>query len=204
MLLADHGCGHRRRQEPVLALQPDARPAQLRDLTTDRPDTTESPFTVDAGRFQVETNLFGYTRSRPDEDGAVTDSYELGTTNIRIGLTSDDGVQPRLAALRRHPHAPGRSRRHLPQLRHRRPRPARQVQPVGQRHIRASRAPPRWGCCRCHASHRPTQRHQPRVRRGRLIVPFAIKLRDKFGLGLNAGVAVHQGATTRPDTTPST
>src|SRR5690606_6853586 len=32
----------------------------LRDLTTDRPDMTESPFTVDAGRVQTETNLFGY------------------------------------------------------------------------------------------------------------------------------------------------
>ena len=29
----------------------------LRDMTTDRPDTTESPFTVDAGRMQVETNV---------------------------------------------------------------------------------------------------------------------------------------------------
>jgi hypothetical protein len=37
----------------------------LRDLTTDRPDVTESPFTVDAGRIQAETNLFGYARSRP-------------------------------------------------------------------------------------------------------------------------------------------
>jgi len=59
----------------------------LRDMTTDRPDTTESPFTVDAGRIQVETTLFGYTRSRRDADGAVTDGYELGTTNLRVGLT---------------------------------------------------------------------------------------------------------------------
>ena len=37
----------------------------LRDLTTDRPDLTESPITVDAGRMQVEVNAFGYARSRP-------------------------------------------------------------------------------------------------------------------------------------------
>jgi hypothetical protein len=61
----------------------------LRDFSTDRPDTTESPFTVDAGRFQFETNLFGYTRSRPDIDGTVSDTYEIGTTNARIGLTSN-------------------------------------------------------------------------------------------------------------------
>src|SRR5262245_47990676 len=60
----------------------------LRDMTTDRPDTTESPFTVDAGRVQIETNAFGYARSRPDEEGVVADTYEYAVTNIRIGLTS--------------------------------------------------------------------------------------------------------------------
>ena len=64
----------------------------LRDMTTDRPDTTESPFTVDAGRVQVETNLFGFARSRPDEDGVVTDSYELVNANVRIGITSDTEI----------------------------------------------------------------------------------------------------------------
>lgn len=59
----------------------------LRELSTDRPDATESPFTVDAGRIQVETTLLGYARSRPDIDGTVTDTYDVGTTNIRIGLT---------------------------------------------------------------------------------------------------------------------
>lgn len=60
----------------------------LRDLTTDRPDTTESPFTVDAGRMQFETNIFGYSRSRPDDEGTITRSYEYATTNLRIGLTN--------------------------------------------------------------------------------------------------------------------
>ncbi|MGE0743799.1 MAG: transporter [Rhodospirillales bacterium] len=59
----------------------------LRDMTTDRPDTTESPFTIDAGRIQVETSLFGYARSRRDAEGAVTETFEFATTNLRIGLT---------------------------------------------------------------------------------------------------------------------
>lgn len=63
----------------------------LRDMTTDPPDTTESPFTVDAGHVQVEVSLFGYSRSRPD-DGAITDSYEFATTNIRIGLTNETEI----------------------------------------------------------------------------------------------------------------
>ncbi len=37
----------------------------MREMTTDRPDITEVPFTVDAGHFQTESTLFGYIRSRP-------------------------------------------------------------------------------------------------------------------------------------------
>ena len=58
----------------------------LREMTTDRPDTTESPFTVDAGRVQVETNIVGYSRFRA-ADGAVSHAYEFATTNVRFGLT---------------------------------------------------------------------------------------------------------------------
>lgn len=61
----------------------------MREMTTDRPDTTESPFTVDAGHVQYESTLFGYTRSRPDENGAVSDTYEFANTNIRFGLTNN-------------------------------------------------------------------------------------------------------------------
>lgn len=61
---------------------------QLRDLTTDRPDITESPFTIDAGHVQFETNVFGYSRSRPDASGIVSRSFEYLTTNIRVGITN--------------------------------------------------------------------------------------------------------------------
>jgi Putative MetA-pathway of phenol degradation len=61
----------------------------LRDMTTDRPDITESPFTVDAGRVQIETNLFGYFRSRPEENATVTDIYDVAISNLRIGLTNN-------------------------------------------------------------------------------------------------------------------
>ncbi|TAD76302.1 MAG: transporter [Sphingomonadales bacterium] len=59
----------------------------LREFTTDRPDVTESPFTVDPGHFQIETTLFGHARSRADAAGIVTDTFEFGTTNLRLGLT---------------------------------------------------------------------------------------------------------------------
>lgn len=64
-------------------------PSQLlREMTTDRPDITESPFTVDAGHIQFETNLFAYAKSRPDMAGIVTESYEFLTANMRIGVAN--------------------------------------------------------------------------------------------------------------------
>jgi hypothetical protein len=59
---------------------------QMRELSTDRPDTTESPITVDAGHFQVETDLIVLV---VDEEGAVdTSGYELLPTNLKLGLLS--------------------------------------------------------------------------------------------------------------------
>jgi hypothetical protein len=60
----------------------------LREMTTDRPDITESPFTVDAGHVQFETTLVGYTRSEPDQAHTVSDEFEFATTNMRIGITN--------------------------------------------------------------------------------------------------------------------
>lgn len=61
----------------------------MREMTTDRPDTTEVPFTVDAGHFQIETNLLGYSRSFRSPIGEVTNGYDVMTSNLRIGLTND-------------------------------------------------------------------------------------------------------------------
>jgi hypothetical protein len=63
--------------------------AELRELTTDRPDVTESPFTVDAGHFQLETTLFGHTRTRAAAGEPAADIYEFGTSNLRIGLADN-------------------------------------------------------------------------------------------------------------------
>jgi len=60
----------------------------MRELTTDRPDMTETPFTVDAGHVQIEQNLLGFFRSRPDLEGAVANTYDVMTSNIRIGVTN--------------------------------------------------------------------------------------------------------------------
>lgn len=60
-------------------------PAALRrDFTTDRPDATESPFTVDAGHLQIEADVASRTRDRTDGDRAT--AWAVGDFNLRIGL----------------------------------------------------------------------------------------------------------------------
>jgi hypothetical protein len=62
----------------------------LRALDTDgsRGGSTESPYTVDAGHFQVEMSLVGYASDRETFDG-VTERFEAWTIapmNLKIGL----------------------------------------------------------------------------------------------------------------------
>jgi hypothetical protein len=60
----------------------------LREFDPDRPDVTDSPFTVDAGHIQFETGLFSYALSRPDREGVVTEEFAVLDTNIRLGITN--------------------------------------------------------------------------------------------------------------------
>lgn len=62
---------------------------QLRELSTDRPDKTESPYTVDAGRMQVEADLVTYTRDRDTSNGADTrvEGWAVAPINLKFGLT---------------------------------------------------------------------------------------------------------------------
>lgn len=61
--------------------------AQLRELSTDRPDTTESPYTVDAGHFQIEAEIASWTRDRGDNETA------LGQINLKFGLDERTDLQ---------------------------------------------------------------------------------------------------------------
>lgn len=60
-------------------------PALLRELSTDRPDQTESPYTVDAGHWQLEMDLIHYTR---DRDGTSRrQDWSVAPLNLKLGLT---------------------------------------------------------------------------------------------------------------------
>ena len=58
--------------------------AAMRELSPDRPDKTESPFTVDAGHCQLEMDFVNFTCDKTG--GATTRTWEVGDFNLRIGL----------------------------------------------------------------------------------------------------------------------
>lgn len=68
---------------------------QLREMATDRPDTTESPITVDAGHVQVELSFAAYERDRhnPERDGVEGEAWNIVPVNVRIGLRHDLELQ---------------------------------------------------------------------------------------------------------------
>ena len=69
--------------------------SELRELTTDRPDLTESPVTVDAGWWQVESDIVTYTSDHDKSGGSDVKASALGlaTLNIKIGLTNNIDLQ---------------------------------------------------------------------------------------------------------------
>lgn len=56
----------------------------MRELSPDRPDETESPYTVDAGHYQLEMDFANFTCDKTD--GTTTKTWEAGDFNLRIGL----------------------------------------------------------------------------------------------------------------------
>src|SRR5689334_14412272 len=69
--------------------------SQLRELSTDRPDLTESAYTVDAGWWQVEMDISAYTHERDTRDGAdaTASSLSYGNMNVKVGLTHNIDLQ---------------------------------------------------------------------------------------------------------------
>lgn len=65
--------------------------ALLRDLSPDRPDQTESPYTVDAGHWQVELDFFNTTLDRAA--GTRTTAFNVAPINLKVGLTNRADLQ---------------------------------------------------------------------------------------------------------------
>lgn len=62
----------------------------MREFSTDRPDQTESPYTVDAGHFQVELDVCNHTRDHDTAGGADVRAREwsVAPLNLKMGLTN--------------------------------------------------------------------------------------------------------------------
>lgn len=69
--------------------------AYRRELSADRPDKTDSPFTVDAGHFQVEMDFANLTYNRPNaERGNVSyTDVQIAPTNLKVGLLNNVDLQ---------------------------------------------------------------------------------------------------------------
>jgi hypothetical protein len=67
----------------------------MRELSTDRPDQTESANTVDAGHWQIEMDLVNYTYDRDTSGGGdvQTRDLSLAAVNLKLGLTNQVDLQ---------------------------------------------------------------------------------------------------------------
>src|SRR5437773_6713481 len=67
----------------------------VREMTTDRPDKTESPFTVDAGHFQIEADILSYTYDRYNQAHTDTrvETVRIAPMNLKVGLFNDVDLQ---------------------------------------------------------------------------------------------------------------
>jgi hypothetical protein len=77
----------------------------LRDLSTDRPDLTESPYSVDAGHFQLELEVASY--SRDQSQTRRLECMGLLGFNAKMGLHPSVDVQLAGGALRESVREPG-------------------------------------------------------------------------------------------------
>jgi hypothetical protein len=65
----------------------------VRELSTDRPDQTESPYTVDAGRFQLELDFVSATVTREPRGDLRLGAWSVAPFNAKIGLLNRVDLQ---------------------------------------------------------------------------------------------------------------
>src|SRR5215510_11886722 len=64
---------------------------QMRELSTDRPDKTETAYSVDAGHFQVEGDIGVLTHDRSGDLESTT--WTAGSLNLKLGLVNRADLQ---------------------------------------------------------------------------------------------------------------
>ena len=75
----------------VSAKSPPQTTEPVREMSTDRPDITESAYSVAPGMFQVEMSFFDYERDRSGPDRL--DTWIYGQVNFKYGITENSDLQ---------------------------------------------------------------------------------------------------------------
>ena len=69
----------------------------MRELSTDRPDNTESPYSVDAGHYQFEVEALSFGK---DKTGGVTTKTINSVINAKVGIDNRSDLQVVLEVFR--------------------------------------------------------------------------------------------------------
>lgn len=65
--------------------------ALMREMATDRPDKTESAYTLDAGHYQFEMDLLSYAYDRGDDE--TVESLAIAPINLKVGVLNNVDLQ---------------------------------------------------------------------------------------------------------------
>ncbi len=67
----------------------------MREISTDRPDKTESAYTVDAGHYQIEASLVDYTYNQRNstQSDQRSDNFSVVPVNLKVGLLNNMDLQ---------------------------------------------------------------------------------------------------------------
>lgn len=92
MIAADAVCADNKNQYTLFNPTPRE---LMRDMSTDRPDKTESPYTVDAGHFQFELDVLNYSYDRDNGLPGDTrvESLSIAPINLKVGLCNRADLQ---------------------------------------------------------------------------------------------------------------
>ena len=68
---------------------------RMREMNTDRPDKTESPFTVDAGHVQIEADIlnYSYDRNNPAHIDTRVETVSIAPVNLKLGVCNNFDLQ---------------------------------------------------------------------------------------------------------------
>ena len=70
--------------------------AQMREFSSERPSQSDSPYTLDAGHFQLESSLYSYRADKQCGGGDCTKLHANGfaqDTTLRVGLSENSELQ---------------------------------------------------------------------------------------------------------------